>query len=74
MGSFVDISKTQNNDDWDDSYTRTQAMEIPGVGCLVKITTRWQHPNLKYSFQEESTFIPGVRIESVNGENKLVKA
>ena len=45
-----------------------KAMEIPGVGCLVQVTTR-QGENVA----EALTFIPNVRIEpDINNGKKLV--
>lgn len=46
----------------------TKAMEIPGVGCVVQVTTQ-QGKNVA----EALTFVPGVTIvEDVNGGRKLV--
>lgn len=47
-----------------------KALEIPGLGCLVQVTTQ-QGPNVA----EALTFIRGTRIEDdVNGGRKLVSA
>ncbi len=43
----------------------TKAMEIPGVGCAVQITTQ-QGDNVA----EALTFIPGVKIEEIDGDKK----
>ncbi len=45
-----------------------KAMEIPGVGCIVQVTTQ-QGDNVA----EALTFVPGVKIVAdVNGGRKLV--
>ena len=41
----------------------TKAMEIVGVGCVVQVTTQ-QGDNIA----EAITFVPGVRIECINGD------
>ena len=48
-----------------------KAMEIPGVGCVVQVTTQ-QGDNVA----EAVTFVPGATIvdSEVNGGRKLVKA
>lgn len=40
----------------------TKAMEIPGVGCVVQVTTQQRNPDNSYSVAEALTFVPGVRI------------
>lgn len=40
----------------------TKAMEIPGVGCVVQVTTQQMNPDGSYSVAEALTFVPGVRI------------
>lgn len=48
----------------------TKAMEIPGVGCLVQVTTQQGE-----QVSEALTFVPGVIIaEDENGGKKLVGA
>lgn len=50
----------------------TKAMEIPGVGCVVQVTTQqgdlysgsWQDDGT-YSLAEAVTFVPGVKIEEM---------
>lgn len=41
----------------------TKAMEIPGVGCVIQVTTQ-QGDNIA----EAVTFVPGVRIEEIDGD------
>lgn len=41
----------------------TKAMEIPGVGCVIQVTTQ-QGDNV----DEALTFVPGVRIELIGGD------
>lgn len=41
----------------------TKAMEIPGVGCVIQVTTQ-QGDNIA----EALTFVPGVRIELILGD------
>ena len=41
----------------------TKAMEIPGVGCVVQVTTQ-QWDNVA----EALAFVPGVRIELIDGD------
>jgi len=52
----------------------TKAMEIPGVGCLVQITTQQKNPDGSYAVAEALSFVPGVRIteDAVNGGRELV--
>ena len=40
----------------------TKAMEIPGVGCLVQVTTQQRNPDGSYSVAEALAYVPGVRI------------
>lgn len=42
----------------------TKAMEIYGVGCVVQVTTQ-QGDNIA----EAVTFVPGVRIEAIDGDS-----
>lgn len=54
----------------------TKAMEIPGVGCLVQVTTRQQSGiNDSYVIAEALTFVPGVQIDCIHelgNEDKLI--
>ena len=43
----------------------TKAMEIEGVGCVVQVTTQ-QGDNVA----EALTFVPGVKIELIDGDKK----
>ena len=40
----------------------TKAMEIPGVGCVVQVTTQQRNPDGSNAVAEALTFVPGVRI------------
>jgi hypothetical protein len=40
----------------------TKAMEIPGIGCIVQVTTQQQNPDGSYAVAEAVTFVTGVRI------------
>lgn len=40
----------------------TKAMEIPGVGCVVQVTTQQRDSHGHYAVAEALTFVPGVRI------------
>lgn len=47
----------------------TKAMEIPGVGCVVQVTTQQQNPDDgSYTVAEAVCFVPGVKIK-VTGEH-----
>ena len=40
----------------------TKAMDIPGVGCLVQVTTQQRNPDGSYALAEALTFVPGVEV------------
>ena len=42
----------------------TKAMWIPGLGCLVQVTTQQRNPDGSYAVAEALTFVPGARIET----------
>jgi hypothetical protein len=44
-----------------------KAMEIPGVGCCVQVTTQQQNPDGSYAVAEAVTFVPGVKIVAERG-------
>lgn len=52
----------------------TKAMEIPGVGCVVQVTTQQRNPDGSYSLAEAVTFVPGVTIVEDSRGRHLVKA
>ena len=52
----------------------TKAMEIPGVGCVVQVTTQQRNPDGSYSLAEAVTFVPGVTIVEDSQGRQLVKA
>lgn len=45
----------------------TKAMEIPGCGCVVQVTTQQRNQDGSYAVAEAVTFVPGVSI--VDDEN-----
>lgn len=45
----------------------TKAMEIPGVGCVIQVTTQ-QGDNVA----EALTFVPGVRIWGLDGNDRKI--
>ena len=45
----------------------TKAMEIPGVGCIVQVTTQQNN-----QVAEALVFVPGVRIDMTGPNRKLV--
>ena len=50
----------------------TKAMEIPGVGCVVQVTTQQRTRKGGYAVAEAVTFVPGVSIvDDVNGGRRL---
>ena len=51
---------SSEKEDWMKS---TKAMQIDGVGCVVQVTTQ-QGGNIA----EAITFVPGVRIEEIDGD------
>ena len=52
----------------------TKAMAIPGVGCVVQVTTQQRNPDGSYSLAEAVTFVPGVTIVEDSRGRHLVKA
>ena len=51
----------------------TKAMEIPGIGCVVQVTTQQRNPDGSYAVAEALTFVPGAEIVyDINGGRKLV--
>ena len=50
----------------------TKAMEIPGVGCVVQVTTHQRNHDGTNAVAEAVTFVPGARIvDDLNGGRKL---
>ena len=45
----------------------TKAMAIPGVGCVVQVTTQQRNPDGSYAISEALTFVPGVCV--IDDEN-----
>lgn len=50
----------------------TKAMEIPGVGCVVQVTTQQKNIDGSYAISDAVTFVPFVTIEEIKGEDGLV--
>lgn len=51
----------------------TKAMEIPGRGCLVQVTTQQRNPDGSYAVSEALAYVPDVRIaDDENSGRKLV--
>lgn len=50
----------------------TKAMEIPGVGCVVQVTTQQKNADFSYSLAEAITFVPGVKIDKTVDEDSKV--
>lgn len=50
----------------------TKAMEIKGVGCLVQVTTQQLGLDGTYAVAEALTFVPGVMIQGVASDRRLV--
>ena len=64
---FQLISKaSSSNEGWMKS---TKAMDIPGVGCVIQVTTQ-QGVNIA----EALTFVPNVKIEGEAGSRKIVRS
>ena len=62
---FKLLSKASSqNEGWMKS---TKAMEIPGVGCVVQVTTQQRNPDGTYAVAEAVTFVPGVSIVETIG-------
>ena len=52
----------------------TKAMEIPGVGCLVQVTTQQSNSDISYSIAEALAFVPNTRIiHDINNGRRLVQ-
>lgn len=64
---------SSDNEGWMKS---TKAYEIPGVGCMVQVTTQqryWIGYEASYAVAEAVTFVPGVKIvPDENNGRKLV--
>ena len=50
----------------------SKAMEIPGVGCVVQVTTQQRNPDGSYAVAEAVCFVPDTHLVSdINGGRKL---
>jgi hypothetical protein len=53
----------------------TKAMEIPGVGCVIQVTTQQKNADGSYAVAEALTFVPWAAVASDgSGGRKLVHA
>ena len=51
----------------------TKALEVPGVGCLVQVTTQQRDVAGRYSLAEAVAWVPGVEVvEDRNEEGELL--
>ena len=51
----------------------TKAMEVPGAGCLVQVTTQQLNEDGTYSIAEAVTFVPGTCIdEQTDPDGKVI--
>ena len=50
----------------------TKAMEIPGSGCIVQVTTQQRGLDFTYAVAEAVTFVPMVQIEEYKDEKGKV--
>jgi len=49
----------------------TKAMEIPGAGCVVQVTTQQRNLDCAYSIAEALTYVPMVKIVEIQGIRSL---
>lgn len=70
--TFKLISKASSqNEGWMKS---TKAMEIPGLGCVVQVTTQQKNADFSYAVAEAVTFVPHCRVNEVtNEEGKVIE-
>ena len=62
---------SSNSEGWMKS---SKAMEIPGIGCVVQVTTQQRNSDGTYAVAEALTFVPGVKIvPDDNNGRKLEK-
>ena len=50
----------------------TKAMEVPGVGCFVQVTTQQRNEDGSYAVAEALTFAPGVKIEDDDNNGRKI--
>ena len=50
----------------------TKAMAIPGVGCVVQVTTQQRNPSGAYVIAEALTFVPNVSIHTDGNGDKYL--
>lgn len=57
-----DIEVFGNGDYWQLICKATKAIDIPGYGCLVQVTTQQLSPNGQYAVAESVVAVPGVKV------------
>lgn len=68
--TFKLISKASSqNEGWMKS---TKAMEIPGLGCIVQVTTQQKNADLSYAVAEAVTFVPHCKVLEVTNQEGIV--
>lgn len=60
---------SSENEGWMKS---TKAMEIPGAGCVVQVTTQQRNPDGSYSLDDAVTFVPQVQIKETRNADGVV--
>lgn len=50
----------------------TKAMNVPGAGALVQVSTQQRNPDGSYSLAEALTFVPGVEVVAQYGDGEDV--
>ena len=82
-GKVNDIQVFGNGDLWQlliKASSQTQgwmksckAMEIPGCGVCVQVTTQQKNPDGSYAVAEAVTFVPGARVDTIrDDEGKVI--
>lgn len=49
-----------------------KAMEVPGCGVCVQVTTQQRNPDGSYSVAEAVCFVPGARVDTIRDETGKV--
>ena len=52
----------------------SKAMEVPGVGCVVQVTTQQRNPDGSYAIAEAVCFVPGVKIVGSADQGRVLEA
>ena len=52
----------------------TKAMQIPGAGCLVQVTTQQRNPDGSYAIAEALTYVPNIYMHTdSNRDGSVIK-